>query len=376
MKHTSPTEFGRPIEAVLPTQHSTDKWEALNHLTEAAERFDLSHRTLGVLKALMTFLPGRIISPVAGEAIVFPSNRTLCHRLNGMPDSTLRRHLATLVRLGIVSRHDSPNRKRYARSGGQGVGIAFGFDLSPISHHQQHLEDCARKAREAKQALAALRDRLAVLRQRLLIEGGSMELMDKAAIALRRKPNSDVLSTLCDSIERVLECTKMSGSDAQNERHIQYDINSNSDSESKSAKQGIPKKRKALAEPNQHSKNTQDLDLQDVLNNCHEFKTYYPEPVRHWHDLSSISERLTCMMGIEPKVFRQAVLSMGASCAATVILCMLERLEAISNPGGYLRRLTQLADTGRFSVKPMLAALAKEHKLSADNSNNYFFSVC
>lgn len=96
-----------------------------------AEEFDLTRRTLSVLKALMTFLPDRAIAETSGRAIVFPANRTLAKRLNGMPESTLRRHLSRLATLGIVERRDSPNRQRYARRCGGDVQMASGFDLSP-----------------------------------------------------------------------------------------------------------------------------------------------------------------------------------------------------------------------------------------------------
>ncbi|WP_368040322.1 helix-turn-helix domain-containing protein [Ruegeria atlantica] len=69
----------------------------LSALTTASADFDISHRTLTVLKALLTFLPDRDIPTEPGMAVVFPANRTLSERLNGMPESTLRRHLARLV---------------------------------------------------------------------------------------------------------------------------------------------------------------------------------------------------------------------------------------------------------------------------------------
>ena len=57
--------------------------------------------------------------------------RTACCRLcaNGMPEATLRRHLAALVAAGILLRRDSPNGKRYVREGGEGRET-YGFDLS------------------------------------------------------------------------------------------------------------------------------------------------------------------------------------------------------------------------------------------------------
>ena len=62
-----------------------------------------------------------------------PRHATLSDRAHGMPESTLRRHLAALVRAGIILRHDSPNGKRYARRGEGGeITDAYGFDLTPL----------------------------------------------------------------------------------------------------------------------------------------------------------------------------------------------------------------------------------------------------
>jgi replication initiation protein RepC len=40
-----------------------------------------------------------------------------------------------------------------------------------------------------------------------------------------------------------------------------------------------------------------------------------------------------------------------------VVAAMLQRISAISNPGGYLRSLTNKAATGAFSPGPMVMAL-------------------
>ena len=47
----------------------------------------------------------------------FPSNNKLRSRAYGMSEPTLRRHLASLVKAGLLIRRDSPNGKRYARRG-------------------------------------------------------------------------------------------------------------------------------------------------------------------------------------------------------------------------------------------------------------------
>jgi hypothetical protein len=45
---------------------------------------------------------------------------------------------------------------------------------------------------------------------------------------------------------------------------------------------------------------------------------------------------------------------MGVKRASTVILCILEKLGTIVSPGGYLRRLTQMARAGQLYLENML----------------------
>jgi replication initiation protein RepC len=82
---------------------------------------------------------------------------------------------------------------------------------------------------------------------------------------------------------------------------------------------------------------------------CTEYQSYFPEPVRHWHDLINIADRLLPMIGIERPVFDGAIMVMGLKQATTVVLCILEKIGSIHNPGGFLRRLTQAAQSGQFN---------------------------
>ncbi|MXZ01135.1 hypothetical protein F4Y93_10980, partial [Candidatus Poribacteria bacterium] len=200
MKHASQSDFGRRIAIA---QTSVDKWEVLSALTTASADFDISHRTLTVLKALLTFLPDRDIPTEPGRAVVFPSNRTLSERLNGMPESTLRRHLARLVQLGLVNRHDSPNRKRYARRVGQGVELAFGFDLSPLNGHADQIFITAQRATRRAERIRALRDRIALARQQLIALNDSRfaALIENARLVLRRKSSEQTLQDLTQEME-------------------------------------------------------------------------------------------------------------------------------------------------------------------------------
>lgn len=388
MQNTSQTQFGRSGPHVLTPEQPTsnqsdfDKWDLLAALTKAAPDFELSHRSLTVLKALMTFLPDRDIGSEPGCAIVFPSNRTLSDRLNGMPESTLRRHLSQLVRLGIVSRHSSPNGKRFARRVGQGIQLAFGFDLSPLARHAQHLFSVAHQADLTQQRLRILRDQIAALRGTLIEsgQGAATALLEVARLALRRKPEETTLITLHQQLQEAVALhskdetppveetplAKMSAADSHNERHIQVSIEYVFDSEEAALK---TKKARDTQKPKPTMKTNDEADLAQVLNACPEFQDFYPEPVRQWEDLDHVAQTLSPMIGIDLPVLQEARAAMGRRQAATAVLCILQRLTDIRSPGAYLRRLTQKARSGHFSVTPMLNALSQHTdtlNLSAD----------
>ncbi len=362
--------FGRPISAVLRvpdrSPEGPDKWSVLSDLTRAAEAFGVGHRTLSVLKALMTFLPGRALSTRRGPCVVFPANRTLSERLNGMPESTLRRHLAALVSAGLVSRRDSPNRKRYARRVGGEGGIAFGFDLSPLAQRQEEIEARALAARQAEEEHAVLRARLAELRAQILTCDPGNELAEPARKALRRKNNTAELADLVHSMEDWL-ATETGAADSQNERHIQNTEKKDSDLITAEETQDHPTADDAPVK----------LHLHEVAEACPSFREYFPESPRNWAGLVEVSDRMAPMIGIERAVLHEAQGAMGRESAAVTVLCLLERISSIRNPGGYLRRLTQLAKSGAYRADTAVQSLLradKTGKLSADNSETASFT--
>ncbi|OED45931.1 hypothetical protein AB838_21915 [Rhodobacteraceae bacterium (ex Bugula neritina AB1)] len=369
MEQASQIAFGRQdLCGQLAGTH--DKWDLLAALTHAAAEFELSHRSLGVLKALLTFFPERALPAEPDSAIVFPSNRKLMERLNGMPESTLRRHLAALTRIGIVSRKNSPNCKRYARRSGDDTRLAFGFDLSPLARHAGQIFDAALDARARAERLAMLRDQVAVLRQALLdaADEAAAPLLEAARKLLRRKPCELGLTAMAKTLEAeiasrtpaethqapALSARKMSAPVSQNERHIQDSVKKDSDSEQAQTKAPCPQ---PITTEAQDSDAENTGDLVKVLRACPEVQTYYPGALRSWQDADRIAETLSPMMGIEMPVLSDARAAMGRKDAATVVICMLEKLGSIRSPGAYLRRLAQKARAGQFSTAPMLNAL-------------------
>lgn len=255
------TPFGRTAKAVLTSLQvrqpvaaapcPLDKWQILRDLTAARARFGLSDRDITLLQALLSFHPGARLDP-SEPLVVHPSNETICARANGMPCSTMRRHLARLVEAGLLVRRDSPNGKRYARRIA-GTKIAFGFDLSPLLHRAAEIADEAAAARALEQQRKALRETASLLRRDLaaLVEFSAAEQSDPlwdafsdlarlTARQLRRKLDVDALRDMVlelhDAVARATALfasvtPEMSGNDARNEQHKQSSDKDNLDSE-------------------------------------------------------------------------------------------------------------------------------------------------
>ena len=211
-----------------------DKWTILRDLTDARTAFGLSDRNLSVLSALLSFHPARDLSD--GPLTVFPSNASLSARLHGMPESTLRRHLAADQSRIDKRREDSPNGKRYLTRDGKGrIDRVFGFDLFPLLCHMAEIGAAARTAREAARQLRRARQSVVLLLRDIaedldLLEDQTASHRARLAglcLLLRRKLDLSALSGLEASLRHLRaemgtdaeKPPQMSGNDAQNERH-------------------------------------------------------------------------------------------------------------------------------------------------------------
>ncbi len=259
MEYTPISPFMRPIshahlraverpEASVPGK-PINKWELLRELSKAQAAFGVTERDLTVMQGLLSFFPDDALGGNA-EMVVFPSNKAICERLNGMPCSTMRRHLARLVEAGLLLRRDSPNGKRYVHKHGE-ERVAFGFDLSPLYCRTEEITRAAEAVREAEDRVRRLREVVSLMRRDLaaLAEFGEEiqpglglwdQFRDKAVLtarALRRKLTLEELSAYRIDLEALLdharnvidgpETEEMNTNGAQFERHHQ---NSNEES--------------------------------------------------------------------------------------------------------------------------------------------------
>lgn len=403
MDYTPVTPFRRPINAAILQYQAAaqqdlppsgvNKWEALRELAAARIAFGLSDRDLSVLQALVSFHQATIVGGNHSETVVHPSNKAICERLNGMPCSTMRRHLANLVQTGFVVRRDSPNGKRYARRYGD-EKIAFGFDLAPLAQRYVEVCEAAEAVRAAEERYKRLRSTVSLMRRDLagLVDYGRSLRPDRAiwdqasdlcvltARDLRRKLDfaelqqiefalSEALNVIRDLLEPV-QSQDLSINDVTSEQHYQ---NSNKDSydfeprlKKAQGESSVSDPATALVaegstdQPVPVDNNLPKIPLGLVLAACSEYRAYAERPVRHWHDLVRVADVIRPMMGVSPSAWEEAKQYMGPEEASVVILAMLERFGDIRSPGGYLRSLSAKAALGEFSCGPMIMALMRK----------------
>jgi len=384
MRHISTTPFGRRTisaahlqrqalaEAPAPRE-SPDKWLVLRELTAARAAFSVSDRDLAVLAALLSFRPAKELSDDGG-LIVFPSNIALSGRIHGMPESTLRRHLANLVQAGLILRHDSPNGKRYALRGAGGqTAAAFGFDLRPLLLRWTEIRRAAETAREEELKKQSLRQSITLqLRDaaKLWLYAVEASLPRPAAIGedlallqrmLRRKLDLPQLVEMADRVRSLLvdisrcipeESENPGGNDSQNERHIQ-----NSETyiqESESAQKP--------ANPADPAKPERNMPLEIVLKATPDLAIYSEQPITTWRHYWNAANFVRPMLGIDNQTWDEARRSMGDETAAVSIACMLQRATTIRRPGAYLRVLGQKAASRQLSAPAMVRALLRTYE--------------
>ncbi|ESY85934.1 replication initiation protein [Mesorhizobium sp. LNHC220B00] len=369
----------------IPKGRVVDKWQIYRNLCEGKSIVGIGDRALAVLNALLSFYPDSELSEENG-LIVFPSNAQLSLRAHGMPDATVRRHLAALVGCGLIIRRDSPNGKRYARKGRGGeIEQAFGFSLAPLLARAYEFEAAAERVRADNRALRLMRERITLHRRDMhkLIEAaveedvpgdwgglwkrfrGVVEAIPRRACIAELEAIGADLAALRDEVDNLLEIhmesTNSSGNDSQNERQ-QSDSNTDSTFEfepalEKSGSTAQPRTR--TAEP------PKTYPLGIVLKACPEIADYAVDGIGNWRDLMVTAAQVRGYLGVSPSAYEDACHAMGQETAAMVIACILQRAQHINSAGGYLRVLTDKARTGEFSVGPMLMAALKANGVTA-----------
>lgn len=96
-----------------------------------------------------------------------------------------------------------------------------------------------------------------------------------------------------------------------------------------------------------------------VLEACPDIADYARHGVSSWQDFHAVAGVVRTMLGISPSAWGEAREAMGEDGAAILIAAILQKGEEVKSPGGYLRRLTERAQAGQFSLGPVLMALLR-----------------
>jgi len=424
------TPFGRrPLSlAMLASQAATEnfaakpgasetvvhKWRLFRALTEAKEPLGVTDRALSVLHALLSFHQETALTLAAREPksteadssglgiVVFPSNKELSIRANGMAPATLRRHLACLVDAGLIIRRDSPNGKRFARRGqGGAIEDAFGFDLTPLVARAAEIENLAEEVRAENRAMALLREKITLTRRDIAkmiatgIEEGvsgdwegfhlryatlsgryARNLLRSGLEALARE-----LAALATEIRKLLENhikpQNMSANESQSERHIQNQTTNifelePSLQEGRGEPSGLNDQEAGapsapepeisptgVQRPEQKPGSARTYPLGMVLEACPDILDFASGGISSWRDLAATAAVVRKAIGVSPDAWAQALEVLGEHDTSIVIAAILQRGDEIKSAGGYLRVLTAKARAGEFSLGPVLMALLR-----------------
>ena len=377
MGYNPVTPFRRAVDAAMLrrrdiTDTSTksapvDKWAVLHALRAARKGLGLSDRTLTVLQALLSFHKGDRLGESPAGHIVHASNAAICERLNGMPCSTMRRHVGHLVEAGLILRRDSPNGKRYVRRNVDGPDV-FGLDLTPLTRRFDEIETAAGAARAETEAANQARHTASLMCRDLanLASYGRTDSSDRSdwdryanearttAQHIRRHLSSTQLREIIDSlnaslthIHDVLLRPEPSTSDDQNEQHKQesnekeYKLDvlsspnrSDHDDSHVQAESGSENTPSARSQPDC------DMTVQALLANCPELQTYSPTPIRNWNEITRLASIIRPMTGISIQAWDQAVKAIGLQRAAIGVAIILQRFAHIASPNAYFTALS------------------------------------
>lgn len=376
---------GKPETAIV------HKWHVFQHIKEARQVLGATDRALAILHALLSFHPETALE-AESELIVWPSNEQLMARANGMPPTTLRRHLAVLVDCGLIIRRDSPNGKRFARKGRGGeIEQAYGFDLAPIVARAGEYKSLAEAVHVEKKAFRVAKERLTILRRDIvkMIEAGIDEgvpadwrrfqqTYQEIAGRIPRTAPRQILEGLGGEMEilwrgirELLETFAKTQNTDANESHSGRHIQNSNPEPLSESEESLAKKDEAggtaAAAHNLRSLPKRELPLGIVLDACPNICWLVKGgEIRHWRDLIAAAEIARPMLGISPSAWREAREVLGDQQAAITLAAIHQKSDQISSAGGYLRSLTDRARDGKFSVWPMIMALLRA-KLDASS---------
>lgn len=343
MHQTAYAPPARPAKRAAPDP----RWFALEAVKAARKTLRLTDRDITVLRGLLSFIPA---DRWDGPLMVHAANRTLQERCDGMEERTLRRRLAHLCQIGLITRHQSPNRKRYVVRDEDGATVlAYGFCLMPLRQCLAQVQDMAAHERTEALRLRALR---ALLRDAIHHAALDADTMAAMLRLLRRKASEAELTAALTALPAgnhsgtIEDTAPVTDNDRQTVRHIQSS-------------------KKETHEEKAHSVcDNAALDLETCLEaapNAAAFSTNRPQT---WPDAERLAQTLAPAIGIDPTLWHQAKARLGVNGASMAILGLVQAYPRIKAPARYL--VVLLAQT-RIDLARMFRSLTGWARFPAGN---------
>jgi len=346
------------------------RWAALNAVQSAMESLGLRDRDITVLRGLLTFiLPNKWNE----KLMVYASNASLQARCDGIDERTLRRRLAHLCEVGLIVRHQSPNRKRYVVRGMQGEPVlSYGFDLSPLRDNLNRIRGIGEEQRatdlQVKVLKALLRDRLCKLAQagfRAETDDHPVEALQKM---LRRKTDVATLKAaikavdshilaMPEMIEILEQSTGMSDSLGQNDRHIQ--------SSNKEYIEETPEAKKTAKI--EIRVDMTDVTLGECIDRARSAMEFAQEPPKSWTDVARLASQLAPAIGVQAGQLLRTREALGERGASLAILGLVEAFTRIKEPSRYLNALVTKASQSGLDLARMFRSLTAATRFPAGN---------
>lgn len=323
-----------------------DIWTIFRALRDARSVFGLRPGHIQTLQAMLSFL-----KPGHGET-VFASNNSICQRIGGIDERTLRRHINRFVELGFIKRNDSSNRKRYRVRSSSGECISYGLSLAPLLQRASELLAIAQEMENKRRDRIFVRKQILTKLAHLEEHDPSNTFINHARKALRRKlslPEYHALLADADSVCQSLstpddspETMELPGNDGQTVRH-----HSKSEEEKKDLDNEI---------------NNDELKPHLLTSVCDQATSFSTEKLRNWLDIENHARTLAPMMGIHTETFEKAKRVVGSQKASCAIFIMLQLGQRIRNFGAYFHSITLGQRQSQFEPLALIKRLSKANE--------------
>ena len=288
------------------------------------------------------------LKPGHGET-VFASNNSICQRVGGIDERTLRRHINRFVELGFIKRNDSSNRKRYRVRSSGGECISYGLSLAPLLQRASELLTLAQEIEHNRRDQIFVRKQILTKLAHLEEQYPENPFIQRVRKALRRKlslpeyrallADADEecrrLSTAADTPETVI----MPVNDGQTVRH-----------QSKSVK---------VKKDLEGAQDVETFEPRLLTTVCDQAISFTTSELRSWLDIESHARTLAPMMGIHPETFEKAKNAIGARKASCAIFIILQLGKRIRDFGAYFHSITLGQRQDQFDPASLIRRLSK-----------------